>query len=235
MTAVQAANDFAINGSLESLLYSCRRLEGLHISLLDSEVVKVLTIVERSFSKFEVRLTAEESETFAGIVNRFVDIFDRIGRSKEYSLSWEAFDQLVAFTNAIRSYSRWQVNVPLIIWPRVPDYVTLFPNTFHFCEHSSSCVSVIVNLSEIETLVHSTNATNLLSILDLNKFGEPHRKFRLKVNRDSEVRKQIADVTTGGLLYCGFQLPDSKKQAIQDSYANDNGYGSCVLKIEIEG
>jgi hypothetical protein len=220
MTSVEAANQFAESGSLDSLSLSCKRLEELDISLVNSKLVKVLEIVGKSILNLAGCPPSEESEELAGIVMRFVEIFDKIGKNEERSLSWEAFTQLVAFTNAIRSSGRWKgVNAPLIIWPKFPWNISLYPKTFQFCEHISRCTSMMVKLYEIKTLVHSTSANALLSILDLtNNNGQ----FCLKVNRNLEESKIVADVTTGGILYCGFELPESKKVAMQNSYATEN-------------
>jgi hypothetical protein len=229
MTSVEAAKQFAESGSLDSLILSCRRLEGLDISSVNSELVAVLEIVAKSIPNVAGCPTTDETEELAGILMSFVEIFDKIGKNEECSLSGEGFTQLVAFTNAIRSSPRWKgVNAPLIIWPKFPWNISLYPKTFEFCEHINRCSSVMVKLSEIKTLVHSTSATALLSILDLTK---ANGQFRLKVNRNLEESKIVADVTTGGILYCGFELPESKKEAMRNSYATENRYGSCVLKF----
>jgi hypothetical protein len=61
-----------------------------------SEIVKVLEIVTESIPNIAGYATAEEIEEMAGIIMRFVEIFDKIRKHEEFSMSLEAFNQLMA-------------------------------------------------------------------------------------------------------------------------------------------
>jgi hypothetical protein len=237
MEAVEAAGESPQRDLLETLLAFDNKLNLLKLELnvkkrkksLKEILDRVIGCVQGFGTDIEA-LAADSAETLGRVVISLVDVIESIQRSEhKFSLkdATNVFKRLHELSNLIR-WSGWEVNTPLMVWAREPKKVYLYPTEFNFRNEQNP---VIVKLPEIETLIHSTNTASLLSILDLYGYDETQgHRFRLKVNRDSD--KTVADVTTGGLLYCGFELPlEAKTVANRNQHAKENRYGSCVLKF----
>jgi hypothetical protein len=238
--AVAGGTGFPQYGSLESLELLSNELNLLKDPKNNPTRERLLT-ASRHFSycmksDFATQDQKRAQLLLRGIVTSFVDVIESINKKDLDQFSNteadEVFDEFVKVNNQIRGLG-CEINTPLIIWRRS---ALCYPNEFHFCKSHKSR-SMIVKFSEIDKLVHATNATALLSILDLTGYdlhGNDHR-FQLKVNRDSGERKPVSDVTTGGLLYCGIELPKAKRNAKLNRLAKENRYGSCVLKFPASG
>jgi hypothetical protein len=245
--AVAGGTGFPQNGSLESLELLSNELNLLKDPKNNPTRERLLTASRNFFDCMQNTFAAQDEIRaqilIRGIVISFVDVIESMDKEELNKLSDtevdEAFSKFVMVINRIRGLG-WELNTPLIIWPETEnEAISCFPKTFDFHEGHKSCsVSVTMKFSEIDKFVHATNATNLLSILDLTGYAlnrNDHR-FRLKVNRDSGEKKPVSNVTTGGLLYCGIELPEAKREAITENrFARRNRYGSCVLKFPASG